>query len=136
MRDPTNASRIYNSSQSANYNEGRIQSQQVYDELSEGEEEPLTGPPGAPINQVFQQDDLVDFDFILDNGKVDERFLSKFEILSVLRGDFDPINEYMDEICFKNLDYKLNQHKQAHLIRKLLKIQQMGNQLVYFKMKC
>lgn len=68
----------------------------------------MTGPPGAPTSQVFQGEELQDFDFILENGKVDERFLNKFEILSVLRGDFDPINSYMDEICYKNLDYKLN----------------------------
>ena len=46
---------------------------------------------GPPKPAVFRDDDIVDFDFVLDNGKVDERFLNKFEILSVLRGDFDPI---------------------------------------------
>ena len=47
-------------------------------------------------------------DFILDNCEVDEQFLHKFEILSVLKGDFGPIDQYMDEIAYKNLDYKLS----------------------------
>ena len=46
-------------------------------------------------------------DFILENQQVNEKFLADFEILSVLKGDLEPIDQYMDEIAYKNLDYKL-----------------------------
>ena len=46
-------------------------------------------------------------DFILENSEVNEQFLRDFEILSVLKGDLEPIDQYMDEVAYKNLDYKL-----------------------------
>ena len=66
---------------------------------------------------------MQNLDFILENQQVNEKFLSEFEILSVLKGDLEPIDQYMDEIAYKNLDYKLQQHKQAAQIRKILKAQ-------------
>ena len=58
----------------------------------------------------------------MDDEKVDESFLQDFEILSILKGDFSPIDSFMDKIAYNNLDYKLNAHSKAHLIRKLLKV--------------
>ena len=72
----------------------------------------------------------------MENGKVDESFLMDFEILQILQGgDFSPIDQYLEQIAYKNLDYKLMAHKQAPLIGKLLKIQQLGSQLLNFKMR-
>ena len=65
---------------------------------------------------------LPGFDFILDNAEVDESFLHKIEVLAVLQGNLSPIDDYLDEIAYKNLDYKLSQHPKADQIRKLLKV--------------
>jgi hypothetical protein len=46
-------------------------------------------------------------DFILENSEVNESFLKQFEVLSVLKGDLEPIDQFMDEVAYKNLDYKL-----------------------------
>ena len=46
-------------------------------------------------------------EFIHEDCEVDESFLHKFEILGVLKGNLEPIDEYLDEIAYKNLDYKL-----------------------------
>ena len=62
-------------------------------------------------------------DFILENTKVDESFLQDIEVLSVLKGDFEPIDKYLDHVAYKNLDYKLNSLKEAHNLRKILKVQ-------------
>ena len=62
-------------------------------------------------------------DFILDNARVDESFLEKFEVLNVLKGDFEPIDLYMAKIAYNNIDTKLNGLKDAHKVRNLLKIQ-------------
>ena len=49
-------------------------------------------------------------DFILENAEVNEQFLANFEILGILKGNLTPIDEYLDEIAYKNLDYKLQNH--------------------------
>ena len=46
----------------------------------------------------------------MEDKDVDESFLRRFEILSVLKGNLDPINEYLDEVAYKNLDYKMADH--------------------------
>ena len=58
-------------------------------------------------------DNNLDFDFILENSEVNENFLHKFEILGVLKGNMEPIDDYMDEVAYKNLDSKINQHKKS-----------------------
>ena len=60
--------------------------------------------------------------------------MNQVEILNVLRGDFEPIDSYMGKIAYKNLDPKLAGHKDADQVRKLLKIQQLGAQLLQFKL--
>ena len=65
---------------------------------------------------------MLDFDFILENANVNENFLHNFEILGVLKGNMEPVDEYLEEIAYKNLDYKLNSHQKADQIRKILKI--------------
>ena len=67
--------------------------------------------------------DLVGFEFILENSKVDEEHLNKFEILGLLQGNLEPLDTYLDEYAYKNIDYKINSHKKADQIRKLLKVQ-------------
>jgi len=52
-------------------------------------------------------------DFILDNASVDESFLDRFEVLNVLKGDFEPIDLYMAKIAYNNIDTKLNGLKDA-----------------------
>ncbi len=49
-------------------------------------------------------------DFVLDNGRIDESFLEKFEVLNVLKGDFEPIDLYMGKIAYNNISSKLNGH--------------------------
>ncbi len=49
-------------------------------------------------------------EYIFEDREVDERFLHKFEIIAILRGDLDPLTQYIDEIAYKNLDYKLVDH--------------------------
>ena len=51
---------------------------------------------------------MLDFDFILENANVNENFLHNFEILGVLKGNMEPVDEYLEEIAYKNLDHKLN----------------------------
>ena len=65
---------------------------------------------------------MLDFDFILENANVNENFLHNFEILGVLKGNMEPVDEYLEEIAYKNLDHKLNSHQKADQIRKILKI--------------
>ena len=65
---------------------------------------------------------LIDSEFILENNRVDESFMHDFEILQVLKGDFDPLQLYLDKLAYKNLDYKLAAHKQSQDIAKLIKI--------------
>ena len=48
--------------------------------------------------------------------------MHEFEILQVLKGDFDPLQLYLDKLAYKNLDYKLAAHKQSEDIAKLIKI--------------
>ena len=70
----------------------------------------------------------------MDKNRVDESFINKVEILNILKGDFEPIDLYMGKVAYTNIDYKLNNHKEAYKIRNLLKIQQLGAQLLNFKM--
>ena len=104
------------------------------DSEEEGEIRPCENYP----QQQLPDDDLAGFskcfqlrislsfvfklDFILDNGRVDESFLDKFEALNVLKGDFEPIDLYMAKIAYNNIDNKLNGLKDAQKVRNLLKI--------------
>ena len=83
--------------------------------MSEIEEGEIQNESGADISASF--------DFIFEDVEVDEQFLRDFEIMNVLKGDFDPIDQYLEEIAYKNLDYKLAQHSKSHKMRKLLKVQ-------------
>ena len=85
--------------------------------------------------QPNEDSDLVGFDFILENTNVNEEHLSQFEILGLLQGNLQPIDTYLEEYAYKNLDYKINSHKKADQIRKILKVQQCGIQLLNFKLK-
>ena len=49
--------------------------------------------------------DLIDF--LLENDEVSEKFLHNFEILGMLKGNLGPVDDYLEEIAYKNLDYKL-----------------------------
>ena len=40
---------------------------------------------------------------------MDEGQLNSFEVLTILKGDLEPLNLYMDELAYKNLDYKTAQ---------------------------
>ena len=48
-----------------------------------------------------------EFNFILDDKEMDEGQLHSFEVLQILKGDLDPLNLYMDDIAYTNLDYKM-----------------------------
>ncbi len=70
-------------------------------------------------------------EFILEDHDVDEGFLHYFEILSVLKGNLDPTFQYVQEVAYKNLDYKLSLIEDPN-VAKVIKTQQLGVQyLVY-----
>ena len=64
---------------------------------------------------------------------MDEGQLHSFEVLQILKGDLDPLNLYMDEVAYTNLDYKMVD-MQDPCIGKLIKIQQLGVQYLKYKL--
>ncbi|CDW75591.1 UNKNOWN [Stylonychia lemnae] len=74
-------------------------------------------------------DDAIEFMF--EDREVDERFLHKLEVIGVLRGNLDPLTQYVDEIAYKNLDYKMRDHPDP-TVGKMIKIQQLGVQYLLF----
>jgi hypothetical protein len=46
-------------------------------------------------------------------------------VLSILKGNLDPLQFYMDEVAYKNLDYKMSELDDPQ-IGKLVKLQQLG----------
>ena len=51
--------------------------------------------------------DTESFQFIFEDKELDEGELHQFEVLSILKGNLDPLQFYQDKIAYKNLDYKL-----------------------------
>ena len=68
---------------------------------------------GEMIRPGETEDELLNFDFILENAHVNEEYLNKFEVLGILQGNLQPIDTYLEEYTYKNLDYKINAHKKA-----------------------
>ena len=44
---------------------------------------------------------------MLEDREVEEGELHKFEVLSILKGNLDPLEYFTHEVAFKNLDYKM-----------------------------
>ena len=55
------------------------------------------------------------------------------EVLQILKGDLDPLQTYIDEYAYKNLDYKMP--FDCPQVGKLIKIQQLGIQILNYKLK-
>eukprot|EP00347_Sterkiella_histriomuscorum_P014863 403359236 len=92
----------------------------------------LQAPPTIDRDQQQpKQTKQEDFKFIFEDREVDEKFLHKFEVISILKGNLDPLTQYVDEIAYKSLDYKMKDHPDP-TIGKLLKIQQLGIQYLLF----
>ena len=49
------------------------------------------------------------FEFIFEDKELEEGELHKFEVLSILKGNLDPLQFYQDKLAYNNLDYKLVQ---------------------------
>ena len=65
-----------------------------------------------------------DFEFIFDNKPdIEEGQLTNIEVTQVLKGDLEPIQTYLDDYAYKNLDYKMPADPR---IGKLIKLQQLG----------
>ena len=47
------------------------------------------------------------FVFIFEDKELEEGELHKFEVLSILKGNLDPLQFYQDKVAYNNLDYKL-----------------------------
>ena len=47
------------------------------------------------------------FEFIFEDKELEEGELHKFEVLSILKGNLDPLQFYQDKVAYNNLDYKL-----------------------------
>lgn len=52
----------------------------------------------------------------------DESQLHKYEILSILKGNLEPLQSYQDDFIYKNIDYKLSEHPNLS-VAKLIKLQ-------------
>ena len=50
-----------------------------------------------------------DFQFVMEDKEMDEGQLHSFEVLTILKGDLEPLNLFMDELAYTNLDYKTAQ---------------------------
>ena len=64
---------------------------------------------------------------------MDEGQLHSFEVLTILKGDLEPLNLYMDELAYNNLDYKTAQLEDPQ-IGKLIKTQQLAVQYLKYKL--
>jgi len=68
----------------------------------------------------------------MQNRKVDERYLKSFEVLSVLKGNLDPLTWYQDEVAYNNLAINrkifitlVDEHPEATTDPAILKAQQL-----------
>lgn len=50
---------------------------------------------------------MTHFEFIFEDKELEEGELHKFEVLSILKGNLDPLQFYQDKVAYNNLDYKL-----------------------------
>ena len=66
-----------------------------------------------------------EFRFRLEDKELEGGELSKFEVLSVLKGNLDPLEYFTHEVAFKNLDYKLCGSVDTQ-VGKMIKLQQLG----------
>ena len=78
------------------------------------------------------------FQFMFDDKELEEGELSKFEVLSILKGNLDPLQHYSECTAYTNLSYKLAEHPNpvdSVLIGKVLRLQQMAVQLLRYKLE-
>ncbi|CAI2382918.1 unnamed protein product [Moneuplotes crassus] len=80
-----------------------------------------------------QPDSSKEFQFVFEDDSADLLFLKQFEILSVLKGDLQPILQFLDNATFS--DVKENFPYQDEESLKLIKIMQMGIQYSLFTQK-
>ena len=70
---------------------------------------------------------------MLEDRELEEGELHKFEVLSILKGNLDPLEYFTHEVAYKNLDYKMTGVDAQ--VGKLIKLQQLGVQYLLFRQK-